>query len=356
MIVDFEQLVANCIGIEHNGINGLIIPYPVSEAGDPFAYLPTELSCAILELLPTRDIFRLAIASPSVKIIATRLPRTFWKSRVLFELPWLRPVWPKLNRALDKDSRPVQYKKLLRDLKSVSVEFQEPSILYDDYYFQGGKIGLQNLRRIWQCCESILQRVEVFSAPSRAERNRVSAELKSRTFQKVVTIGKPSLSKWGQSEVFFVPRIDEPPEVRGITIYFRPETTTVAGIEFSLCGESSGRLLGNRCPSLQSVTLPAKSSIRGFVLCLGPASNVLKLSDAICGLGILTDDSPSEPRIKLGSWTGDDVVQVFRIEGLDTVYRNLESYSVVGVCGHFDVGFLLSLCLAMGFDSLTRTA
>ncbi|PLB49366.1 hypothetical protein P170DRAFT_182744 [Aspergillus steynii IBT 23096] len=339
-VIDFELFVSECFGIEHNGINGLIMTSLVSSANsDPLGVLPTEICCTILELLPSKDVFRLAVASPTVKSIATHMPRGFWKSRLQSEMPWLLPVWPELNRALDNATQPVQYKKLLRHLKQQSIEWQKPERLYDDYFNQGKRIGLQNLRRVWECCESILERVEANCVVARVERNRVSPELRSRTFQEVVTIRESEVRYWWQSEVFFVPKIDQSPEVCYVTAYFQPDSVAIAGIEFSLCGESSGRLLGSRSPSLQSAPFPSRTKTRGFVLCLGPASDAFNSNhrDVICGLGILTDDSPSEPRIKLGSWTGNDVVQVFRIEGLDSIHQRLKNHSVVGISGHFDI-------------------
>ncbi|KAI9042347.1 uncharacterized protein KD926_005642 [Aspergillus affinis] len=334
-MIDFELFVSECFGREHPGIRGLrTAGTAVTRDEDPVERLPMELRCMVLQLLPSQDVLALATASPAFKSSASDLPRSFWKSRMLLQMPWLLPVWPELNRILKQATRPVKYKKLLRKLRYHSMKLQTPDLLYDDYRNQWRKIGLQNLRRIWMCCEEIVENVEANSVVSIVGRIPISPALRSRTFQKVITPYVGDMQAYEEeAETFFITDIHQEPEIRSITVYFKPETTTIAGIEFAVNGKRSPRLLGRRFPPLQSVAFPPGAKIHGFSLYteryrVRRHGNIRR----ICGLGIITDDSPFEPRLKLGSWSHTGEIFLYRLEGIATTHQH---WSVVGMCGHF---------------------
>ncbi|KAH8431426.1 uncharacterized protein LDX57_009087 [Aspergillus melleus] len=336
MMIDFGLFVSECFGREHPGIRGLITTgTAATKDKDPFVRFPMELRCMILQLLPSKAVLGLATASPAFKSFASDLPKSFWESQMLLHMPWLLPVWPELNRVLKQTTRPIKYKKLLRKLRSTSTKIQSRDLLYDDYRNQGRRIGLQSLHRIWMCCKEIVESVQANSVISIVGKNPISPELRSRTFQKVITPYFRDFQAYEEeAETFFIRDIHESPDIRSITIYFSPESTIIAGIEFALKGKRSPRLLGHRYPSLQSVLFPPKATIHGFSLYTESYPVRNSSIKRICGLGILTNDSPFEPRFKLGSWSDTGEIHLFRLEGLETAHHQ---FSVVGMCGHFMV-------------------
>ncbi|THC99615.1 hypothetical protein EYZ11_000882 [Aspergillus tanneri] len=215
-------------------------------------------------------------------------------------------------------------------LQEVSTNQLDFETLGEDYAAEGRWIALQNLRRIWRCCEHILCVVEKAFMKTRRQSGRASPELKERAVTRVASLCEPCLGSSYLSEVYFIPDVGDVPSLRSVTVYFSLDNDEIIGIEWRLQGEKSGRLLGRRTSSLERKGLPRDLAISGFVLSLGSTRNAFSNEQSIYGLGILTEGSP-EVRIKLGSWTDNDLVQAFRADWLET-----EGHRVVGIAGHYD--------------------
>ncbi|KAL4865424.1 hypothetical protein BDV12DRAFT_200164 [Aspergillus spectabilis] len=105
--------------------------------------------------------------------------------------------------------------------------------------------------------------------------------------------------------------------------------TSIVGIEWLLEGETSGRLFGYRAPGMQSVALPPDLVITGIILSLGSASAKSTTGRTVYGLGLLCPDSSSQPQIKLGRWTEDDIVHVFRAASVQP------NTTIIGIVGQY---------------------
>lgn len=288
---------------------------------DPFAKLPFEVHCMILELLPSESVLNLFLSSYSFRGASTRLPRAFWRSRIYTETPWIEGT--SLFETVSSLDERVDYKKLLSLLKETSASCPEGrNARYET------NLSLKNRRRVWSCCEGIL---DILSRRTK-ESGSVSSELESITSSQVARIRDKADSETRtlvESETYFRPTILDPPRLSSLTVYFSKQTS-ITGIEWRLEGEESGRLFGKRAIGMQSVALPADLVIAGIVLSLGPRS--LKASDRMAfGLGLLSMDSVDEPRVKLGTWTENDIVKVFRPA------LNQSATAVVGITGQYSV-------------------
>ncbi|KAL4954020.1 hypothetical protein BDW69DRAFT_146408 [Aspergillus filifer] len=142
---------------------------PRRTAGDNpiLTTLPLEIRQMIIEYLPSSSVLNLAIASPAFHAAIRHLPNSFWKSRLQHDYRWLRCQGSRgyfgdldlhrksrlrlnfyaLLMALDYHSRPLPNGKLVKDDKPT--------------FF-----GFKNYRRIWNCAEAILSRVEARIAKS----------------------------------------------------------------------------------------------------------------------------------------------------------------------------------------------
>ncbi|KAL2819182.1 hypothetical protein BJX63DRAFT_382649 [Aspergillus granulosus] len=291
---------------------------PISD--DPFARLPTEVHHMILELLPSQSVLNLFLSSRVFRVLSTNLPQTFWKSRICIDAPWAeipsgyKNIWGKTGR--------VDYKALLLLLKNASSTLptgRNPR--YETW------LSLMNRRRIWTCCEGILDAMEI----GRKESGSVSHELEVLTSPRIARIRKPGISeirKLVNGETYFRPRTLDQPTIRSLTVYFS-EQTSIVGIEWQLEGEISGRLLGNKGTGVQSVALPPGLAITGILLSLGPASLSEETNRAVRGLGLLSADDDYIPCVKLGRWTDHDIVHVFRPE------KAQPDATIVGIAGQF---------------------
>lgn len=275
----------------------------------------------ILELLPSESVLNLFLSSRSFRAASTCLPGAFWRSRIYTDTPWIEGT--SLFEIVSNLDKKVDYRKLLSLLKETSASLS------------GGRntryetnLSLKNRRRIWTCCEGIL---DILSRRTK-ESGSVSSELESITNSQVGRIRHTTgmeKSTLIESETYFRPTILDPPLLSSLTVYFSKQTSII-GIEWHLEGEESGRLFGERATGMQSIALPPDLLITGIVLSLGPES--LKDSDRMAyGLGILSMDSVDEPRIKLGRWTGNDIVKVFRPA------ENQPAAAVVGITGQYSV-------------------
>lgn len=116
---------------------------------DNLSLVPYELQFRILEMLPTQSVLNLFRASPSFRQCAKNLPRSFWESRLFFDVPWCADIV--LSQVQQKDK--VQWNELLRLLKDASAVTGHDSNSLD-------YLALKNRRRIWRQCERILKEIE----------------------------------------------------------------------------------------------------------------------------------------------------------------------------------------------------
>ncbi|BCS29320.1 uncharacterized protein APUU_70890A [Aspergillus puulaauensis] len=319
--IDFLELVEKATLVESRSQNQNVAR--TSIPADPFAKLPIEVRYMILELLPSESVLNLFLSSHSFREASTCLPGAFWRSRIYTDTPWIEGT--SLFETVSNLDEKVDYKTLLCLLKETSASL--PGGRNSRYETN---LSLKNRRRIWTCCEGIL---DILSRRTK-ESGSVSSELESITNSQVGRIRHTTgmeNSTLIESETYFRPTILDPPLLSSLTVYFSKQMSII-GIEWHLEGEESGRLFGKRATGMQSIALPPDLLVTGIVLSLGPES--LKDSDRMAyGLGILSMDSVDEPRIKLGRWTENDIVKVFRPA------ENQPAAAVVGITGQYsDIG------------------
>lgn len=54
---------------------------------DRLSSISTELRLRVLEMLPTNFVLNLFLASPAFRELSFNLPQSFWRSRLLFDVP-----------------------------------------------------------------------------------------------------------------------------------------------------------------------------------------------------------------------------------------------------------------------------
>jgi hypothetical protein len=288
---------------------------------DPFATLPTEIHCMILELLPSNSVLNLFLSSRAFYGASTILPPAFWKSRIYHDTPWIQES--SLHETLLTESARVDYKSLFLLLKDASASPMDGRNSRYEIY-----LSLKNRRRIWTCCEGILDIIRLGNRYS----GSVASDLEALSNTRIAAIRELTIHETGKltaSETYFRPAIQNPPVVCGLTIYSSAKES-ISGIEWQLEGETSGRLFGNRATTLEKIALPIDLVITGISLSLGPASSV-NPDRTVCGLGLLSQDEPVHPRVKLGRWTEDDLVHVFRPA------KTQRNETIVGIAGQYSV-------------------
>lgn len=130
---------------------------------DHFKGLPLELQHTIIELLPTKDVHNLSLASRAICNATRYLPNSFWKTRLGHgRFGYLARfhsdlTWPRV---------PVNYYRLLCRLEDVSRPWphgdQGPP--GEDEQICPYWNSLKNWRRIWGCCEAILDKVNEYDS------------------------------------------------------------------------------------------------------------------------------------------------------------------------------------------------
>lgn len=120
-----------------------------SRKSDCLSRIPYELQCRILEMLSTQSVLNIFLASPHFRQCAKNLPRSFWESRLFFDVPWCADI---VLSQMQQRSK-VQWNELLRLLNEASAVagYDSDSLDY---------LGLKNRRRIWLRCERILRDIE----------------------------------------------------------------------------------------------------------------------------------------------------------------------------------------------------
>jgi hypothetical protein len=123
-----------------------------SSGVDAFSSLPWDVRYKILQILPSPSVINLVIASPAFRGAARDLPDHFWRLRLAYDCPWIDG--DSLRQSLAQADGLVNYKDLLRLIKEAAARpedgMNEPQ---DDW------LNLKNRRRIWTCCEAILEKL-----------------------------------------------------------------------------------------------------------------------------------------------------------------------------------------------------
>lgn len=120
-----------------------------SRKSDNLSLVPYELRFRILETLPTQSVLNLFLASPHFRQRAKNLPRSFWESRLFFDVPWCADIV--LSQVQQRSK--IQWSELLRLLKDAPAVGGHDSDSLD-------YLALKNRRRIWRQCERILKEIE----------------------------------------------------------------------------------------------------------------------------------------------------------------------------------------------------
>lgn len=115
--------------------------------------IPYELQLCILEMLPTQSVLNLFLASPHFRRCAENLPRSFWESRLFFDVPWCADMV--LSQIPHQQKGEVQFNQLLYLLRKASAVAG-----YDDPIEY---LTVKNRRCIWINCERILRDIQSLS-------------------------------------------------------------------------------------------------------------------------------------------------------------------------------------------------
>ncbi|KAL2834924.1 hypothetical protein BDW59DRAFT_136822 [Aspergillus cavernicola] len=153
--IDFSELVMEStkVGADPGSLNGHAAS--TVSADDPFGRLPTEIQHMILELLPSRSVVNLFLSSRAFRGAPNTLPRAFWRSRIYTDTPWI--LGTSLHGTISGESRRVNYKSLLRLLKHASARPVDGKNARFEAH-----LSLKNRRRIWACCEGIVDIVDLW--------------------------------------------------------------------------------------------------------------------------------------------------------------------------------------------------
>ncbi|KAL4953275.1 hypothetical protein BDW69DRAFT_6953 [Aspergillus filifer] len=133
----------------------------VNVNGNILSSLSRELQLSILEHLPSPSVLNIFLASPDFRRCAEHLPPSFWKSRLLFDVPWsadtiLSHIQTAQRKGSGNGKSKVQFDRLLRFLK----EFHKAPKQEHDAENLESK-GLRNRRRIWLIYERIVREMKV---------------------------------------------------------------------------------------------------------------------------------------------------------------------------------------------------
>ncbi|PLB47557.1 hypothetical protein P170DRAFT_510385 [Aspergillus steynii IBT 23096] len=310
------------------------------EYRDPFFHLPAEIIHKILATIPYKSMVSLMLVSYSVR----EAGGSIWRTRLATDIPWHQGT--QLFQSLAERKSFIKYGTLLKLLEKVSSDSGNIDGVESDQQW----LGLRNRRRIWACCERIVEDIETRFAAARNARGFVSEGVEALSTFRIATVIEPKENEERcGADVYFVPTLTNTPSLQAITVYFLPEGSVV-GIEFSLQGEEFGRILGHRSTFFQSVAVPSSLVINGFLLSLGPELPVIR-DRPIRGLGVLTEDSLLQSRLRFGKWTGSDVVQVFRpwCPLLNTEFINQQ---VVGITGQWNVEKIFTFGIIVAVQKL----
>jgi hypothetical protein len=154
---DLSGLVEKSTKLELKPRNGC--PTSGTVLADPFARLPIEVHYTILELLPSSSILSLLLSSRAFCAASINPPPSFCKSRILKDTPWFEGT--SLHETLSKETAKIDHENLLSVLKNASYSLPDGRNTRYEIY-----LSLKNRRRIWTCCEGILDIMEQQSKDS----------------------------------------------------------------------------------------------------------------------------------------------------------------------------------------------
>lgn len=150
---DLKDLIAEASSESSSGLSFAFHPGKIHEESNSTRSLlciPRELQLCILEMLPTQSVLNLFLASPHFRACAKVLPRSFWESRLYFDVPWCADMV--LSQISQQRRSEVHLDRLLYLLKEVSA--------VAGYERDWDYLALKNRRRIWLNCERILQDIK----------------------------------------------------------------------------------------------------------------------------------------------------------------------------------------------------
>lgn len=176
--------------------------------------------------------------------------------------------------------------------------------------------GLRNCRRVWKRCQQILVQIEGRFAAVR-KRSTVSPDLEEHAMFRVTGLCRLAVPTQWMSDAYFILDIIYPADgydplpPASITVYFQPDRSII-DIEWLLPRNEGCNLFGHRTSLSQSEEIHVAVTISAILLSLGPLDTETG-NRTIRGFGILQDDKEELDRpLKLGSWTDNDLVHIYR--------------------------------------------
>lgn len=293
---------------------------------DALLAIPTEVRLLILEMLPTKSVLNLFLASSAFRELSMNLPRSFWRSRMLSDVPWCGGEV--LAEILRQEINACPFDKLLRLIRETSApgggKPDDNDSLVD---FVKDSMTPRNRRRIWINSEQIIRDIEARHAAVRPVNGIVSTQMRKLSSRCTVFVTR-DLGEMPRpaSNVYFVRDIVNKSHLNKIIAYFGADSRLV-GVEFPLLDELSAQLFGNRSETTSQITLNSPTVILG--VCLSFGSPVLNEKErGIRGIGLITQDSSSKPDFILGTLDDGGIVQILRVQS---------GQKIVGIAGEFSV-------------------
>lgn len=251
----------------------------------------------ILEILPSKSVVDLFVASPSFRELGAHLPISFWKSRHAWDIPWTD--CPQLWRQFSEAKKPIRYNILLGALKKSS-SVKEPDESQELSPFQ--ILGLENRHRIWLNCEFILGKVkEEFSTLWQQAGSLSPIIRKISAYLDTPIKDSEDIEGVDTSDVYFVLDVVMPYFLTNVVAYFGDEIQII-GIESLVDGlmvertpaNCSGtgalrnsrlqlqgnELLGWPFHSIKAQSLPRICQSRGWGSCTGTTHTLLPSASA----------------------------------------------------------------------------
>lgn len=156
---------------------------------DRFSSLSAERGLRVLEMLPTKSVLNLFLASPAFRVLSLNLPQSFWRSRLPFDVPWCADV--ALAQVKQMEVHPFPFDKLLRLIREASksdeLEFVEN---VGRRAFIKDSMTLRNRRHVWIDSERIINDIEARHTTVRRSTGNFSTQVRSLTSHKTIFVSR----------------------------------------------------------------------------------------------------------------------------------------------------------------------
>ncbi|CEJ55115.1 hypothetical protein PMG11_01390 [Penicillium brasilianum] len=244
---------------------------------DALSAIPTEVRLLILEVLLTKSVLNVLLASSAFRELSMNLPQSFWRSRMLSDVPWCGGE--ALAEILRQEINAYPFDKLLRLIRETSApgggKPDDDDSLVD---FVKDSMTLRNKRRIWINSEQIIRDIEARHTAVRPVNGIVSTQIRKLSSRCTVFVTRDlGEVPRAASTVYFVRDLLNRSHLNKIIAYFGADSRLV-GVEFQLLDEISAQLFGNRSETTSQITLDSPTVILVQILRVDPGQEVVGIA------------------------------------------------------------------------------